>query len=940
MDVWLIVVGLLVHVVFFFSIFDIYFTSPLVHGMTPHATPLEPPARRLVLFVADGLRADKLYEVDESGHTRAPYLRSVIEQQGSWGVSHTRVPTESRPGHVALIAGFYEDVSAVAKGWKENPVQFDSVFNESRYTWSWGSPDILPMFAKGASGNHVFVHTYPAGYEDFADEDASRLDTWVFNKVKEFVQDMKQNDTLSRMVSSDRIVLFLHLLGIDTNGHAHKPFSKEYLANIGLVDSGIREAVELIEDAFQRDGKTAYMMTADHGMTNWGSHGAGHPHETLTPIVAWGAGVNRPAKSGNAQDYPDGFSQLWKLDHLKRQDMSQADIAALMASLIGVPFPLNSVGVLPLGFLDNTKRYKVESLLTNAQQILAQYEVKEKHMQETTLAVFFSPFKPLSVGKKADVMRTIRAQISKGQPDEAISTTHDLIQRALDGLNYYHNYDRFLLGTSILMGYLGWMAYILQHLLSFHTSLPQPRRTKLDGLGDSHALAKRGPDVIFTTLAAVIVVLLTIQSSPLMYYVYCLLPVPLWYTAAKQYRVFYRAISHTVSTIGFCKVIGYLVLGVIAMEIVVLSMFWREVLSLGLVGIALWPFFTELRKHSKGLVAGWTVSCLAVAVFPMLPVVGRDANINLVTLAGVLFLLSSLAALLYLRAHRRPPTNPIHPAIGPLQLLILLLSVYIVNSTWASLANKRGLPLTNQCLSWAIFGSSFLIPGLTSLDVVSRLLSTAMAFAAVFLLTSTSHEGLFCIALCYLMFFWLLCEHRLSQSSKVKLIDLSFGEESTILSGPPRRLVLDDVRCAYFFIFFILTAFFGTGNIASINSFDPASVYCFLTVFSPFVMGSLLLWKIVILFLLVTCTFKAIHLLQRLPNISLFLVVLLLSDGLALQFFFLVRDSGSWLDIGTSISHYVIVMCMIIFVMLLLVLARLFTTVTFGLGQRRKAHST
>lgn len=929
----IVLVTVVVHGLLFFSIFDIYFRSPIEHGMVAEEPSISPPpAKRVVLFVADGLRADTFYSLRQDNEVLAPFLRDVIEKKGAWGVSHTRVPTESRPGHVAIIAGFYEDVSAVTRGWQENPVEFDSVFNCSTHTWSWGSPDILPMFAKGAAKGRVSTFMYEPEYEDFAASDASKLDKWVFDEVEEFFRRAKDNSDLKEELEQEGLVFFLHLLGIDTNGHAHRPASSEYIDNVRSVDKGIEKMVELFEDHFA-DGRTAYVFTSDHGMTDWGSHGAGLADETMTPLVAWGAGVRTPILSAEGETGAPftgvnhtHSSHVWKLDHLVRSDVKQADITPLMSVLIGRPIPVNNEGVLPVSYLLPEDKLKTHSLFTNAMQLCEQVRVKHDHIAQTSLGMFLRPYPKLDPLQIKQWRNRISSTLNQENYSKALRDLNELVEIALEAIKYYNKYHRTYLFIVISCAFVGWMASI-GVIIAEEFSNFNKTTSSADGANDRKDRV-RLVVTVFTAAGFVVVFLLFLQSSPILHYVYTLLSLLVWVKVVLDGGHFVATLLNTVFSIRWWSVSMLLrmVVLVIFIEGIVLSFFHRWSLSVLLLLASFWPFFTSVYTSNRTLCLSWLLTCVILAVFPLLPTVGRDQMYLFVHLASLVGFTSVLL------------THRIHLSrIVSIQLFEVMLASVIVEVMRRFISWKMAVPYIVHISSWVLLVKAPIVSLLTSNRVSQRLLSLFLALFVPYLLLSTSFEALFVLLFAVLLYQWISIEHILDVRGHK--VCPSLGELELSHKAIPSSLQLvysvagEDVRRITMALFFGVLSFFATGNIASINTFDPSYVYCFKTVFSPFIMGGLIIFKIAIPFLLVGFALNVVLLRVGQPHRLSVLLAMVVSDVMGLQFFFLVRDEGSWLDIGISISHYVIIMCVAVGVVVMMLVARIYTGTSLNISK-------
>ena len=262
-------------------------------------------ARRVIVIVIDGCRADRLREAS------TPFIDGLRAR----GTEYTNLRTVYPARTVTCFSSMLTGATPQRHGMHSNFVPSLGVKCESLF-------DVLTE--QGKTGRLVGI--------------AHLVDAFGHDTV-ETVTAVTHNDEIDAALSlrgqqvmeaENPDLLVLQLLSVDQTGHARGSYNGEYLEKIEETDRTIAAFMGwCVERGYLEDATV--IVTADHGQgIGIGGHGHMSPSEIVVPCILAGAGI----ASGASHDEPRSIT----------------DIAATVAYLLGVPPPSASVGqVLAVG---------------------------------------------------------------------------------------------------------------------------------------------------------------------------------------------------------------------------------------------------------------------------------------------------------------------------------------------------------------------------------------------------------------------------------------------------------------------------------------------------------------------------------------------------------------------------------------------------------------
>ncbi|KAJ5663738.1 GPI ethanolamine phosphate transferase 2 [Penicillium longicatenatum] len=284
---------------------------------------------KVIFMVVDALRSDFVYSND----SEFLFTQSLIRAGAVLPfTAHASSPTVTMPRLKAMTTGSVPSFLDVILNIAESDTTSTLAYQDTWLAQLRARGDRLVMY-----GDDTWLKLFPGMFE--------RSDGTTSFFVSDFVE-VDQNVTRhvpTELAESDWSALVMHYLGLDHIGHKAGPRSPFMASKQQEMDAVVKN----IYTAMQQEPhlqSTLFVLCGDHGMNDAGNHGGSSVGETSPALLflspkfeAMGHTLESPVEASDDFQY--------------YRSVEQADITPTLAGLLGLPIPLNSLGVFIPEFL-------------------------------------------------------------------------------------------------------------------------------------------------------------------------------------------------------------------------------------------------------------------------------------------------------------------------------------------------------------------------------------------------------------------------------------------------------------------------------------------------------------------------------------------------------------------------------------------------------------
>ncbi|PLN79213.1 alkaline phosphatase-like protein [Aspergillus taichungensis] len=305
---------------------------------------------KVIFMVVDALRSDFVY----SSNSGFLFTQSLIRHGNALPfTAYASSPTVTMPRLKAMTTGSVPSFLDVILNIAESDTSSTLAHQDTWLAQLKRRGDRLVMY-----GDDTWLKLFP-GMFDRADGTSSFFVsdfTEVDNNVTRHIGD--------ELLQDDWSAFIIHYLGLDHIGHKSGPQSPHMIPKQHEMDSVVSKVYLALEEEKHLES-TLFVLCGDHGMNDAGNHGGSSVGETSPALLFISPKFQLKGAHSQSPIEPTHDLQYY-------QTVEQPDITPTLASLLGLPIPLNSLGVVipELLMMWDHGHERTKILLDNARQLL------------------------------------------------------------------------------------------------------------------------------------------------------------------------------------------------------------------------------------------------------------------------------------------------------------------------------------------------------------------------------------------------------------------------------------------------------------------------------------------------------------------------------------------------------------------------------------------